>query len=149
PDLSLPGHPEAFAAGDLCALEEGGKPVPGVAPAATQEGRHAAANVLRLLAGRETKPFRYVDKGSLATIGRSAAVAEILGLRLSGFVAWLAWLGIHVFFLIGFRNRLLVMFQWAWAYVTYQRAGRIITGRPSAQTSRSRSDTPIARSMMS
>jgi NADH:quinone reductase (non-electrogenic) len=151
PDLSLPGNPEAFAIGDLCATTADGKPVPGVAPAATQEGRCAAANVRRLIDGRPTEPFRYVDKGSLATIGRRAAVAEMLGLHLSGFVAWLAWLGIHVLFLIGFRNRILVMFEWAWAYLTYQRAGRIILrpppGREPGQTSSSA--TPIARSMMS
>jgi NADH dehydrogenase FAD-containing subunit len=109
PDLSLPGHPEVFAIGDLCSIDAGGKPVPGVAPAATQAGRHAGASILRLLQARPTEPFHYVDKGSLATIGRSAAVAEIFGLRLSGFLAWLAWLGIHIFFLIGFRNRVLVL----------------------------------------
>lgn len=126
-DLSLPGHPEAFVIGDLCAFEQGSKSVPGVAPAAMQMGDHAAANVLRLLGGRPTEAFVYRDKGSLATIGRAAAVAEIGWFRLSGLLAWLAWLGIHIFFLIGFRNRALVLFEWSWAYLTYQRGARLIT----------------------
>ncbi|HZR79755.1 MAG TPA: NAD(P)/FAD-dependent oxidoreductase [Candidatus Binatia bacterium] len=147
PDLSLPGHPEVFVVGDLCAIECDGKPVPGVAPAAMQQGRHAAENVLRLVAQKPTEPFRYVDKGSLATIGRKAAVAEVFGLRLSGLTAWFAWLAIHIFFLIGFRNRLLVLIEWAWAYVTFQRGARLITGGPPDQTSMS--ETPMARSMMS
>lgn len=129
PDLSLPGHPEAFVVGDLCAFLQDGKPVPGVAPAAMQEGDHAAANVLRLLDGQPSEPFVYWDKGSLATIGRAAAVAEIGWFRLSGLLAWLAWLGIHIFFLIGFRNRALVLFEWSWAYFTYQRGARLITER--------------------
>lgn len=125
-DLSIPGHPQAFVAGDLAALD---KPVPGVAPAAIQEGIHAARNIMRMIEGQQPRPFRYRDKGSLATIGRAAAVADIRGIRLSGFVAWFAWLAIHIFFLIGFRNRLLVILQWAWAYVTSQRGARLITGR--------------------
>ncbi|HEY8517215.1 MAG TPA: NAD(P)/FAD-dependent oxidoreductase [Candidatus Binatia bacterium] len=128
-DLSLPGHPEVFVVGDAVAFEQDGALVPGVAPAAMQQGDHAARNVLRLVARQPTAPFRYVDKGSLATIGRAKAVAEIGRVRLSGLVAWLAWLGIHIFFLIGFRNRLLVLFEWAWAYVTYQRGARLITER--------------------
>jgi NADH:ubiquinone reductase (H+-translocating) len=125
-DLSVPGHPEVFVAGDLAAFEQDGRPVPGVAPAANQMGRHAGRNVLRLARGEPTRPFRYVDKGSLATIGRRAAVAVIGRVKLSGLPAWLAWLGIHIFFLIGFRNRLVVMFEWALAYVTYQRSARLI-----------------------
>jgi NADH dehydrogenase len=132
-DLSLPGAPEVFVAGDMCRFEQDGKPIPGVAPAAMQAGRHAAANILRQVEGKSTEPFRYVDKGSLATIGRAAAVAEVAGMRLSGLVAWLAWLAIHIFFLIGFRNRLLVLFQWAWAYVTHQRGARLITGDVAAR----------------
>jgi NADH dehydrogenase len=162
PDLSLPGHPEAFAVGDLCAVQQDGKLVPGVAPAAMQAGRHAARSVLRLTRGEATRPFHYVDKGSLATIGRRAAVAEIGRFRLSGVLAWFAWLTIHLFFLIGYRNRVLVLFEWAWAYVTKQRGARLITTHPatvveageaepiggvSSQTSRS--ETPIARSMIS
>jgi NADH dehydrogenase len=130
PELSVPGHPEVFVAGDLAAFAQEGRPVPGVAPAAMQMGRHAARNVARLARGESSRPFRYVDKGSLATIGRRAAVADLGRVRLSGLPAWLAWLGIHIFFLIGFRNRFVVMFEWAWAYVTYQRSARIILEPP-------------------
>jgi NADH dehydrogenase len=126
-DLSCPGHPEAFVVGDLCAFEQDGKLVPGVAPAAMQEGDHAARNVLLQLAGATSEPFSYWDKGSLATIGRASAVAEIGWLRLSGLLAWLAWLGIHIVFLIGFRNRAIVLFEWGWAYLTNQRGARLIT----------------------
>jgi NADH dehydrogenase len=128
-DLALPDREEVFVIGDLVALEQDGTPIPGVAPAAIQMGRHAGRNILRSLRGQPLLPFRYVDKGSLATIGRSAAVAAIGPLKLSGFVAWIAWLAIHIFFLIGFRNRFVVMFTWAWAYVTYQRSARLILGR--------------------
>lgn len=127
-DLSVPGHPEIFVAGDLAAVMSHGKPVPGVAPAAMQEGKHAAKNVVRLIEGQPTARFAYVDKGSLATIGRAAAVADFGRLRFSGFFAWFLWLGIHIFFLIGFRNRLFVLLQWAWAYLTYRRGARLITG---------------------
>ena len=125
-DLSLPGHREVFVAGDLAAFEQNGRPVPGVAPAAMQMGRHAARNVLRSIAGQPLAPFRYVDKGSLATIGRRAAVADFGRFKLWGLPAWLAWLGIHIFFLIGFRNRLVVLMDWAWAYFSYQRTARLI-----------------------
>jgi NADH:quinone reductase (non-electrogenic) len=130
PDLSVPGHPELYVAGDLAALQQDGRWIPGVAPAAIQQGKHVAANVARLLAGRPTQPFRYLDKGSLATIGRSSGVAEIGRLRISGVPAWIAWLFIHIFFLIGFRNRIIVLFEWAWAYFTYQRSARIILEDP-------------------
>jgi NADH dehydrogenase len=128
PDLTIPSHPEVFVIGDLAALEQDGKPVPGVAPAAMQEGRYAAKSIRRALAGETPEPFRYLDKGSLATIGRAAAVAEIWKLKLSGFVAWLAWLVVHIFFLIGFRNRFLVLAEWAWVYVRNERGARLITG---------------------
>jgi NADH dehydrogenase len=129
PDLSLKGHPEVFVVGDLASLEQDGKMVPGVAPAAIQEGRHAGRNILRLLRGEPTTPFRYVDKGSFATIGRGAAVGDVFGrVALWGLPAWLGWLLIHVFFLIGFRNRALVLFQWAYSYMTYRRGARLITG---------------------
>jgi NADH dehydrogenase len=124
--LSVPGHPEVFVAGDLATFEQDGRTVPGVAPAAMQMGAHAARNVLRLARGEPALAFRYRDKGSLATIGRRAAVAEIGRVKLSGLAAWLAWLGIHIFFLIGFRNRLVVMFEWALAYFTYHRSARLI-----------------------
>jgi NADH dehydrogenase len=127
PDLSIPGDPRVFVVGDLAALrQQDGSPVPGVAPAAMQQGRHVARNVLRRIAGEPTAAFTYVDKGSLATIGRSAAVADVFGLHFSGLSAWLAWLFVHVLYLVGFRNRVSVMFDWAWAYVTYQRGARVI-----------------------
>ncbi len=128
-DLSIPGHQNAFAIGDVCAFRgENGELLPGLAPVAIQQGRAAADNVLRRLSGQATKPFRYRDKGSMATIGRAAAVAVIGRLRLSGLPAWLAWLFVHIMFLIGFRNRFLVLFQWAWAYLSWQRGARLITG---------------------
>ncbi|HEY6139609.1 MAG TPA: NAD(P)/FAD-dependent oxidoreductase [Thermoanaerobaculia bacterium] len=123
PDLTIPGHAEVFVIGDLAAVPN----VPGVAPAAIQEGLHAARNIERALEGQPLRAFHYRDKGSLATIGRAAAVADVGRLHLSGFVAWMAWLCIHIFYLIGFRNRLLVLLQWAWAYVTFQRGARLIT----------------------
>jgi NADH:ubiquinone reductase (H+-translocating) len=127
-DLSIPGHPEAFAIGDLCALTgDDGHPLPGLAPVALQQGRAAARNVLHRLAGEPTEPFRYHDRGSMATIGRAAAVAVVGRFRLSGLIAWLAWLFVHIAFLIGFRNRFLVLFQWAWAYISWQRGARLIT----------------------
>ena len=128
PDLSIPEHPEVFVIGDLASLSIDGAPVPGVAPAAMQEGRHTAANILRLMRGEPTLPFRYRDKGSLATIGRWSAVAQFKKLRLSGPLAWLAWMLIHIMFLIEFRNRLLVCIQWAWSFVSYDRGARLITG---------------------
>jgi NADH dehydrogenase len=126
PDLSVPGAPGLFVIGDLAAVESDGKPVPGVAPAAIQEGRHTAANIERLVRGQPTRPFRYRDKGSIATIGRAAAVADFGRLRMSGFLAWVAWLVIHILFLIGFRNRLVVLIDWAWAYFTGDRSARLI-----------------------
>ena len=122
PDLTVPGHPNIFVIGDLATVIQNGSPVPGVAPAAMQMGRYVADRIR----GIETKPFRYRDKGSLATIGRSAGVADFGWIRFSGLPAWAAWLGIHIFFLIGFQNRLLVMFQWAWSYVTRSRSARLI-----------------------
>jgi NADH:ubiquinone reductase (H+-translocating) len=122
PDLSAPGHPEIFVAGDLAAVEA----VPGIAPAAKQMGRHAARNVLRRIEGKPTVAFKYRDYGQLATIGRNAAVAMIGRLHLSGFPAWLVWLVAHIYFLINFRNRLVVMLDWAWSYFSYQRYARII-----------------------
>lgn len=130
PDLSIPGHPEVFVAGDLAALQQAdGKPVPGVAPAAKQMGRHVAENLVKRLRGEAgDAPFRYADYGNLATIGRMAAIVHLGRLQLSGLLAWWFWLAAHVFFLIGFRNRLVVLLNWAWAYWSYQRAARIILG---------------------
>ena len=127
PDLSLPGSPEVFVIGDMAAVTQDGRPVPGVAPAAMQEGRHAARCIRRRLAGRPTRPFRYRDKGSLATIGRNAAVARLGRVELRGFVAWVAWLVIHLASLVGFRSRAVVLLQWVWAYLTFQRGARLIT----------------------
>lgn len=130
PDLSVPGHPEVFVAGDLAALEQAdGSPVPGVAPAAKQMGSHVARVLQARLQGKPARPFRYRDFGNLATIGRMAAVVDLRGLRFSGAPAWWFWLAAHVFFLIGFRNRLVVLFNWAWAYWSGQRTARIILGR--------------------
>lgn len=130
PDLTIPGHPGLFVIGDLAAARQSdGSLVPGVAPAAIQEGAHTARNIDRLVRGSRTLPFRYRDKGSLATIGRAAAVADFGRVKLSGFPAWVAWLAVHIFFLIGFRNRFLVITEWAWAYLTFQRGARLITGR--------------------
>ena len=131
PTLALPGREDVFVIGDLASLLQDGRPVPGVAPAAMQMGRHAARNVLRRLRGEALIPFRYVDKGSLATIGRRAGVARFGRLHISGFVAWLAWLGVHIFFLIGFRNRFVVLLDWAVAYLTYQRNARLLLEPPS------------------
>jgi len=128
PDLTIPGHPEVFVLGDA-ALVDGGK-VPGVAPAAMQQGRHAARSIRARLAGESPSPFRYRDKGTLATIGRARAVANLPGLRFSGFPAWASWLAIHIWFLIGVRNRFFVFASWAWSYLTFRRGARIITGRP-------------------
>jgi NADH dehydrogenase len=135
-DLTIPGHPEIQAIGDLVAIaDRQGRPVPGVAPAAMQMGRHAAANVLRQLEGKPPAPFWYVDKGSLATIGRNAGIADIKGVQFGGPAAWLAWALIHLFFLVGFRNRTLVFLQWAWEYVFYTRGARIISEIPASSGS--------------
>jgi NADH:quinone reductase (non-electrogenic) len=128
PDLTVPGHPEIFVVGDLAAVQgEGGTLVPGLAPAAMQEGRHAARAIVRALGGEAPPPFRYRDKGVLATVGRAAAVARIGRLEFSGLAAWLAWLFVHILFLIGFRNRVAVVLQWAWSYLTFKRGARLIT----------------------
>lgn len=133
PDLSVPGHPEILIAGDLASVQSGGKAVPGVAPAAKQMGAHAAAVIRARLAGKPVPAFRYRDFGNLATIGRMAAVVDLHGLRLSGVLAWWFWLAAHVLFLIGFRNRLIVLINWAWAYWSYQRHARIILGIAEAE----------------
>ena len=131
PNLTVPGHENVYVIGDLAHLDQDGQPVPGIAPAAMQEGWHTAKNVLRAVRGQERLPFRYRDKGMLATIGRGAAVAHIGPLRASGYLAWLLWLFVHIFFLIGFRNRLIVMIQWAWLYMTFDRGARLITEVPA------------------
>ena len=129
-DLTLPGHPDVFVAGDLAAvLQPDGRPVPGVAPAAKQMGTHVAATLKARLKGQPSTPFVYADYGNLATIGRMAAVVDLRGLQFSGVLAWWFWLAAHIFFLIGFHNRVSVLINWGWAYWTYQRSARIVVGR--------------------
>lgn len=129
PDLSVPGHPELFVIGDLASFtHQDGQPLPGTAPVAMQEARAAAANITRLVRGEGVRPFRYRDRGSMATIGRAAAVGQIGRVKLHGILAWLAWLFIHILYLVGFRNRVAVLFEWAWSYLTWQRGARLITG---------------------
>lgn len=127
-DLSISGHPEVQVIGDLANFShQTGEPLPGVSPVAIQQGRHAARNVLAMIKGRKPRRFHYWDKGSIATIGRNKAVADLKFMRLSGLPAWLAWLFVHIIFLVGFRNRMLVLFQWAWAYFTFDKGARLIT----------------------
>ena len=152
PDLTIPGHEDVYVIGDLAHIELDGSPVPGVAPAAMQAGRHCAQNVIRTLRGEQRLPFRYRDKGMLATIGRGSAVARIGAIKASGFFAWLLWLFVHIFFLIGFRNRLIVMIHWAWSYVTFDRGARLITEplkgpllQPSSSGVESRGGSPSGR----
>jgi NADH:ubiquinone reductase (H+-translocating) len=138
PDGSLPGHPDVFVIGDLAHLEQDGKPLPGVAQVAIQGGRHVARTIRNDLKGRPREPFRYRDLGNLATVGRNAAVADFGRVRFGGYFAWLIWVFVHILNLIGFRNRILVMIQWAWAWLTYQRGIRLITGSPEVALERSR-----------
>jgi NADH:ubiquinone reductase (H+-translocating) len=127
-DLTIPEHPEVQVIGDLANFQhQTGEPLPGISPVAMQQGRHAARNVLAMIKGRKPQCFRYWDKGTMATIGRNKAVADLKFMHLSGRLAWLAWLFVHIVFLVGFRNRLLVLFQWAWAYLTFDKGARLIT----------------------
>jgi NADH dehydrogenase len=129
-DLSLAGHPEVFAIGDMVRVRDAnGEPavLPGVAPVAMQQGRYTAGVVRARLRGRQHRAFRYRDKGNLATIGRAAAVADIKGIRLSGFPAWATWLVVHLWYLIGFQNRLLVLIRWSFSFATHGRGARLIT----------------------
>jgi NADH dehydrogenase len=152
PDLSIPNQPNVFVIGDLATLKDTHRnPLPGVAPVALQEGRYVAKTVANDLRKSPRQPFHYLDKGSLATIGRAAAVAQFRKLHISGYFAWLAWLFVHIFFLIGFRNRIIVLIQWAWSYLTYERGARLITGDtnlPGWQNAESDTKTsvPVARS---
>jgi NADH dehydrogenase len=128
-DLSVPGHPEVLAIGDMVSVRQpdgSALVLPGVAPVAMQQGRHAARVVAERLAGRDPKPFHYTDKGNLATIGRARAVADVKGVRLSGFLAWVTWLVVHLWYLIGFQNRLLVIIRWAVSFFTHGRGARLI-----------------------
>ena len=135
-DLTIPGHPETYVVGDLALfLQPDGRPLPGVAPVAMQQAAHAAGNILRTTRGEPRQPFVYRDLGNLATIGRNEAVADFGRVRLTGWTAWVAWLFVHILKLTGFRNRLVVLVQWAFAYFTYQRSIRLITGAPSSSSS--------------
>jgi NADH dehydrogenase len=134
PDLSIPGHPEVFVIGDLASLRDAsGRPLPGVAQVAIQQGRHAARNIEAAVRGGNVSAFRYRDPGNLAVLGRAAAIADLPGVKLSGFPAWLVWCFIHILYLIGFRNRFIVLFEWAWAYLTWQRGARLITGEEGSR----------------
>jgi NADH dehydrogenase len=134
-DLTIPGHPEVQVIGDLANYShDGGKPLPGVSPVAMQQGRHAARNILAMMDDRKPERFRYWDKGSMATIGRNRAVADLHWFHFGGLLAWLAWLFVHIIFLVGFRNRLAVLIQWAWAYVTFNKGARLITRNFQAET---------------
>ena len=129
-DLSIDGHPNVFVAGDQASFtQQTGKPLPGTAPVAMQQGRFVAATILRDLADKPRETFRFVDKGQMATIGRSRAIVEIGKLRFSGWFAWLTWLVVHIYFLTGFKNRLFVVLHWAWSYVTFRRGARLIVER--------------------
>jgi len=135
PELTLPGHPEVFALGDMVRVQEPDGAIttyPGLAPVAMQQGRYVARTIGRRLRERQTKPFRYLDKGNLATIGRSKAVADVKGIRLAGFVAWVVWLVVHLFYLIGFENRLLVVLRWTFSFFTRGRGARLIGAAPDA-----------------
>lgn len=133
-DLTLPGAPNVFVIGDTASVNQDGKPLPGVAPVAMQEGRYVARAIARRVAGKRPEPpFRYHNRGNLATIGRFFGIIEVGRLRLWGFLAWVLWLSVHIVYLIGFRNRFLVLFQWAWAYLTHQRSARLITCNPSPE----------------
>ncbi len=153
-DLTVEGHPEVFVIGDLAAcVDAEGRTMPGLAPVAIQQGRWAARNIIGALNGESYKPFKYVDKGALATVGRAFAILELGKFKLSGFFAWIIWSVVHIAYLIGFRNRVIVMFDWAWAYFTYQRGGRLITGdidelmsKPEAPNAKPRSEIQAARS---
>jgi NADH dehydrogenase len=143
PDLSVPGQPRAYVIGDAAlVLGKDSQPLPGVSPVAMQQARCAARSIRRAIVGRDTVVFRYFDKGQMATIGRRRAVAMVDRMHMSGFLAWMAWLLVHIWYLIGFKNRLVVMITWAWSYFTYRRGARLITGygakEASARAGRSR-----------
>jgi NADH dehydrogenase len=134
-DLTIPGHPEVQVIGDLANYShQGDKPLPGVSPVAMQQGRHAARNILGMIDGRKPQRFYYWNKGSMATIGRNKAVADLNYIHLSGLPAWMVWLFVHIIFLVGFRNRIAVLIQWAWSYLTFNKGARLITRNFQAET---------------
>lgn len=126
PDLSVEGHPEVFVLGDLARFEQDGAPLPGIAPVAIQQAKHLAGNLKRALRDKARRPFRYTDLGTMATIGRSRAIADVMGIKASGFIAWLMWVFVHLMTLVGHRNRLVVFLKWAWAWVTWERSSRLV-----------------------
>ena len=128
PDLSIPNYADAFVVGDMASLElSPGEYIPGLAPAALQEGRHVALEILAVLRSEARTPFQYLDKGQMATIGKNRAVVQFGKIKITGYIAWLAWLFVHIFYLIGFKNRIFVMLQWAWSYLFSKRGARLIT----------------------
>jgi NADH dehydrogenase len=131
PDLTVPGHPDVFAIGDMVQVR-GGKPLMGVAPVAMQQGRYVARTILARRRGERVRPFRYIDKGNVATIGRARAVADLHGIHLSGLPAWVFWLALHLYYLIGFQNRLLVLIRWVFSFATRGRGARLILGSPGS-----------------
>ena len=143
-DLRAPGSSRIFVIGDLASFVSRGVPVPGVAPAAMQEGRHAAKNIARLIAGRATLPFRYWNKGTISTIGRRRAVADVGWVHLSGFIAWAAYLGVHLFYLVGFRRRLVVCIDWLWSYFSRTRSARVLTDTAEGERARARRQLPAS-----
>jgi NADH dehydrogenase len=148
-DLSVPGHPEIFAIGDMaCFKYQTGQPLPALSPVAMQMGRHAAKNILAHLQGQKPARFRYFDKGTMATIGRNRAVADLKFIRFGGYLAWLSWLFVHLIFLVGLRNRFLVLFQWTWAYFTFGRGARLIYGtfKPQIDRAREKAEKAASRS---
>ena len=147
-DLSLPDHPQVFVLGDTASVSQDGKPLPGVAPVAVQEGRYVAQVIADRVAGKaHLQPFQYRNKGNLATVGRSFGIVDMGPLRIAGFLAWMIWLVVHILYLISFRNRFLVLFQWAWAYLTYQRGARLITREPATALLSSHEPAPIKRAV--
>jgi NADH dehydrogenase len=150
-DLSVPSHPEIFAIGDVANFShQGGKPLPGVAPLAMQSGEQAARNVLAIIRGNPTKKFKYWDKGSMATIGRNKAIADLKVVKLSGFLAWMSWLLIHLLFIVELRNRILIFFQWAWSYITYTHGARLSyrAFRPAVPPNEGEGTRPTAEDML-
>lgn len=146
-DLSIPGHPDVFAIGDMvCFKHETGQPLPGVSPVAMQMGRRAGKNILRLIQGKNPEAFHYFDKGSMATIGRNKAIADLKFARFGGYLAWLSWLFVHLIFLVGLRNRLLVLFQWTWSYLTFGRGARLIYQNFKPRKERVLEESDLARS---
>ena len=125
----IPKYENIYVLGDQAFFEQDGKPLPGLAPVAIQQGKYATKNILNLVNGKANKPFHYMDKGSMATIGRNKAVMDAFGLRVSGVIAWLAWLFVHIMYLVGFKNRIIVLFQWAWSYLSFKKGSRLIIDR--------------------